>query len=170
MKIAPIPISAIARPSEPSDMGQASVKLRQGRISVAGHIYLVTFTTAERNPHFKTWETASLAAGLLTEPTSWQRSRLLAWVLMPDHWHGLVQLGDSESLSACIGRLKGSTSRQLKLAHPHLGRVWGPGFHDRAMRSDDDLRATARYLAMNPVRAGLVKRVGDYPYWDAIWV
>lgn len=151
-------------------MGQAQIKLRQGRISVTGQIYLVTFTTAERNPHFGTWETASLMSGLLSGSNLWQRSRLLAWVLMPDHWHGLVQLGDMDTLSGCIGRLKGSTARQLKLAYPHLGRIWAPGFHDRALRQEDDLRAMARYLAMNPVRAGLVKRVGDYPYWDAAWV
>ncbi len=151
-------------------MGHASIKLRQGRHSIAGQIYLVTFTTAARNRHFETWETASLMAGLIAGSEHWKRSRLLAWVLMPDHWHGLVQLGDADTLSACIGRLKGSTSRRLKLVHPQLGRIWGPGFHDRALREEEDLRAVARYLAMNPVRAGLVERVGDYPYWDAIWV
>ncbi|MBB5859537.1 hypothetical protein GGR69_001194 [Xanthomonas arboricola] len=28
----------------------------------------------------------------------------------------------------------------------------------------------ARYLIANPLRAGLVARVGDYPFWDAIWL
>jgi hypothetical protein len=28
----------------------------------------------------------------------------------------------------------------------------------------------ARYVVMNPVRAGLVSRVGDYPFWDAAWI
>ncbi|MCZ6895303.1 MAG: transposase, partial [Gammaproteobacteria bacterium] len=26
------------------------------------------------------------------------------------------------------------------------------------------------YLLTNPLRAGLVKRLGDYPLWDAVWV
>ncbi|MEQ7866160.1 transposase, partial [Xanthomonas sp. WHRI 8393] len=34
----------------------------------------------------------------------------------------------------------------------------------------DDLRLAARYLIANPLRAGLVERVGDYPFWDAIWL
>lgn len=38
------------------------------------------------------------------------------------------------------------------------------------MRREDDLRAAARYIIMNPVRAGLVEKVGDYPLWDAIWL
>jgi len=144
--------------------------LRKGRSSTAGQIYLVTFTTPGSIPHFGRWDTASLAAGSITDSYAWKRSQLLAWVLMPDHWHGLIRLGDADTLSGCVGRLKGSTARQLKLAHPQLGRIWAPGFHDRALRKEDDLRAAARYLAMNPVRAGLVERVGDYPYWDAIWV
>lgn len=144
--------------------------LRNGRHSAAGQIHLVTFVTAGRATHFDSWETASLASGLLSRSSVWRDSTLLAWLLMPDHWHGLVQLGGSETLSRCIGRLKGFSARQLRLAHPNLERIWATGYHDRAMRQEDDLRATARYLAMNPVRAGLVERVGDYPYWDAVWV
>ncbi|MCL1634863.1 transposase [Luteimonas sp. SX5] len=144
--------------------------LRKGRCSIAGHIYLVTFATHERTQHFDRWEVASLAASEISNSYAWKRSQLLAWVLMPDHWHGLIQVGEGDALSGCVGRLKGSTSRQLKLAHPQLGRIWAPGFHDHALRKDEDLRAAARYLAMNPVRAGLVERVGDYPYWDAVWI
>ena len=32
------------------------------------------------------------------------------------------------------------------------------------------LRDVARYIVANPLRAGLVERVGDYPYWDAVWL
>jgi len=32
------------------------------------------------------------------------------------------------------------------------------------------LRRVARYVVANPMRAGLVKQIGDYPLWDAIWV
>jgi len=28
----------------------------------------------------------------------------------------------------------------------------------------------ARYIIGNPVRSGLVQRVGDYPFWDAVWL
>jgi hypothetical protein len=38
------------------------------------------------------------------------------------------------------------------------------------LRRDEDLRAVARYVILNPVRAGLVQRVGDYPHWDAVWL
>ncbi len=28
----------------------------------------------------------------------------------------------------------------------------------------------ARYIIANPLHAGLVKQVGDYPFWDAVWL
>ena len=50
------------------------------------------------------------------------------------------------------------------------GGLWQRGYHDRALRRDEDLKAAARYIVMNPLRAGLVKRPGDYPLWDAVWL
>ncbi|MFB6261862.1 MAG: transposase, partial [Thiohalorhabdaceae bacterium] len=48
--------------------------------------------------------------------------------------------------------------------------VWQPGFHDRAIRREEDLEAVARYVVANPLRAGLVDRIADYPHWDAAWL
>lgn len=144
--------------------------LRKGRWSFTGQTYLVTFTTADRRPHFSEWSAATVGARAICEPLLWQRSRLLAWVLMPDHWHGLIVVGELDSLPACVRRLKGRTSRLLRQRHAALGPIWAPAYHDRALRTDDDLVNAARYLVMNPVRAGLVQRIGDYPFWDAVWI
>jgi putative transposase len=75
-----------------------------------------------------------------------------------------MQLGEGIELSRCIGAIKSITSRQLGQA------VWQSGFHDHAVRREEDLPALARYVVANPVRAGLVTRVGEYPHWDAIWL
>jgi len=50
------------------------------------------------------------------------------------------------------------------------GPVWQKSFYDRAMRTEDDLPALARYIVANPLRAGWVARIGDYSHWDAIWL
>jgi hypothetical protein len=50
------------------------------------------------------------------------------------------------------------------------GALWDKGFHDRAIRKDENLKNAARYLIANPLRAGLVKDIGDYPYWNAAWL
>ena len=50
------------------------------------------------------------------------------------------------------------------------GKVWQSTYHDHGRRDDEDLRETARYVVANPLRAGLVRSIGDYPHWDAVWL
>ncbi|MGB7814803.1 MAG: hypothetical protein WBL28_00460 [Methylotenera sp.] len=60
----------------------------------------------------------------------------------------------------------------IKFTSAHIiGKpIWQPGFYDHAIRKDEDIVAIARYIIANPIRAGLVKRVGDHPHWDAVWL
>lgn len=52
-----------------------------------------------------------------------------------------------------------------------IGRqLWQANYHDHAMRNEEDLPSLARYIVANPLRAGLVARIGDYPLWDAVWL
>jgi putative transposase len=150
------------------DTGHAA--LRRGRQSINGQAYLATFTTAHRKPHFRSDACAVDASRLLVDPEIWRQSRVLSWVLMPDHWHGIIEIGVGDELSACVRRLKGRTAFELRRRHPFLGAIWSTGYHDRAIRRESEMVAVARYLVLNPVRAGLVQRVGQYPYWDSIWV
>ncbi len=41
---------------------------------------------------------------------------------------------------------------------------------DAATMARNNTVKMARYVVANPLRAGLVERIGDYPLWDAIWV
>ena len=77
-----------------------SHRLRIGRFSKPGGVYLVTFTTFDRLPFFADFGDARTASRTLAAPSSWPHARLLAWVLMPDHWHGLIELGERESCRA----------------------------------------------------------------------
>jgi putative transposase len=147
-----------------------SRRLRTGRTSTEGGIYLLTFTTLERRPYFARFDRTRLACVALSANESWPHCRLLAWVLMPDHWHGLVELGQAESLSRSVARAKAATTRAWNLAHQRSGSLWAAGFHDHALRRDEDMLGCARYIVTNPVRAGLAARCGDYPFWDAIWL
>lgn len=41
---------------------------------------------------------------------------------------------------------------------------WQRGFFDRVLRRDEDLIGALRYIALNPVRGGLVEDWGEYTY------
>ena len=146
-----------------------SHRLRIGRFSKPGWVYLVTFTTFDRLPFFADFGDARTTSRTLAAPSSWPHARLLAWVLMPDHWHGLIELGERESLSRSVARAKAQTCREWRRTHGN-DHLWAPGFHDHALRSEEALLQCARYIVLNPVRAGLVGRCADYPFWDAVWL
>lgn len=97
-------------------------------------------------------------------------AKLLAWVLMPDHAHWLLQTGLQEPLPHAVNRLKASSARNTNLILGRTGSLWARGFHDRALRQEEDLRCAARYVITNPLRAGLGRRVGDYPFWNCVYV
>ena len=97
-------------------------------------------------------------------------ARMLAWVLMPDHAHWLLQLGELDSLVDVVARLKSASARGANRVLGGKGALWSRAFHDRAVRREEDLASIARYIIANPVRAGLVARVADYPFWNAIWL
>ena len=144
--------------------------LGRGRVSMPGQIYLVTMVTAKRQPHFSDYAIACRIAHAISRRELFRDGRLLAWVLMPDHWHGLVELGPLDSLSGVVARLKSVTARTTRPLIVKPDRLWARSYQDRALRNDESLLSTARYLVGNPRRAGLVERVGDYPFWDAIWL
>ncbi|ODS61670.1 MAG: hypothetical protein ABS41_12470 [Arenimonas sp. SCN 70-307] len=147
--------------------GQTS--LRRGRRSLPGCAYFITFTTTSRRRLFANWEPAAQMSRFLADAESWPNAKLLAWVLMPDHFHGLLCLG-ARDLAASVGPAKGATAFRFNRWRGETGPVWARGFHDRAVRGEDALRDAARYLVANPMRAGLVERVGDYPFWNACWL
>jgi REP element-mobilizing transposase RayT len=99
---------------------------------------------------------------------SFEYTQTLAFVIMPDHMHWLFSLTDKASLSEVVGAMKRHSSRQVNVFLNQPGTpIWQRGFHDHALRNDQSVIDVARYIIANPLRAGLVRRVGD---WDAVWL
>ena len=144
-------------------------RLRIGRFSEPGRIYLITAVVHQRQPFFADWRLGRLVVKQLREAQEEGWADFLTWVVMPDHVHCLLQLRD-RTLAEVMCRIKARSSRAVNLALRRQGRLWQKGYHDRAVRKEEDLKDLARYVILNPVRAGLVKRVHDYPLWDACWL
>ena len=146
-----------------------SNQLRLGRFSETSYLYLLTSTTHGRAPIFSDFHSARLLVAELRHAEEEGAIRSLAWVVMPDHFHWLVELGPG-SLKRLMRRVKSRSTMMINRHSGRSGRLWQKGFHDRALRREEDVQTVARYIVLNPKRAGLVARVGDYPHWDAIWV
>lgn len=146
-----------------------SKQLRAGRFSEVKGIYLLTATVEKREPIFTDIQLGRLLVAELRAAHVDGLVESLAWVVMPDHLHWLLVL-QRGSLSELMRRVKGRGARQINPLIGRHGRLWQDGFHDHALRREEDVLPVARYIVANPLRAGLVQRVGDYPLWDAVWL
>ncbi|GLZ89467.1 transposase [Metapseudomonas resinovorans] len=143
--------------------------LRHGRYSETGRIYLLTTITHQRRRLFGDVAGGRLVVEQLRAAQEAGLARTLCWVLMPDHLHWIAHL-QASSLEQLMQRVKSRSAKSVNSYLGTTGQVWQKGYHDRAIRSDEDIQQLARYVVANPLRAGLVRRVGDYPLWDAIWL
>jgi len=142
--------------------------LRKGRTSIHNQIYHLRASTAERKTHFENFVLARSFIQLIHKPTI--QSKTLCFVVMPDHFHWLIQFDQRDkSLSALIRRIKAQLTLKAQ-KEIGLSNIWQSGFYDRAIRSEEDIKTIAQYIVANPIRAKLVRRIGDYPHWDTIWL
>jgi REP element-mobilizing transposase RayT len=137
--------------------------LRRGRVSLEGTAYHITTVTRQRVPYFADLDNGRRVVRELRRLQIEGRAETLCYVLMPDHLHWLMLLRQG-TLGDAVRLLKGRSARTLGET------VWQANYHDHALRGDEDLRATARYIVANPLRAGLVESVADYALWDAVWL
>ena len=115
-------------------------------------------------PLFADPSAATAACRCFEAPELLRDTRMLTWVLMPDHAHWLVELGEGHWLLGLVHALKTFSARNVNLALGRSGPVWARAFHDRALRCDDDLATVAQYILANPQRAGLTRHPDEYPY------
>jgi putative transposase len=144
--------------------------LRKHRVSAPQNIYFVTINCDKRLKLFSDWCHACVAAKILAEERLWRESKLLCWVLMPDHWHGLVQLSDGESLSKLMQRVKAVSAKTINEARNDSGSIWQKGFYDHSLRKEESIASVAYYIIANPLRAGLARNIEDYSFWGAYWL
>ena len=143
---------------------------RRGGLSIPGQVHHITLTTAGRRPLFEDFSHARLVIAEMRRLQEQNIVHSLAWVLMPDHLHWLLQLRGPIGLANAIKVFKGRSARRLGGVLETGGAVWHAGFRDHALRRESDLIQVARDIVARPLRAGLVKRIGDYPSWDAQWL
>ena len=85
---------------------------------------------------------------------------------MPDHVHMVIG-GRAGSADARRFVALGKQRSGYWFANVHGVRLWQEGWFDRVLRDDDDPTAVIRYVVLNPLRARLVARLADYPFWGS---
>ena len=143
--------------------------LRIGRHSQPGLYYFLTTSVAGRRNIFVKHDHAMIVLDSILWLHKADRFFVDAAVVMPDHLHLIGQLGEVSrrgavpTLATVMHSLKSYSARCLSRLDVKTP-VWQGGYYDHGLRDDEDYRARVRYVLQNPIRAGLVRRVEDYPY------
>ncbi len=89
---------------------------------------------------------------------------VLAWVVLPDHWHLLIDPRDND-VTDVMKRIKLSFGARYRTGNKlRSGRVWHHRYWDHIIRDEEDLNQHFDYIHFNPVKHGLVSAPIDYPH------
>jgi putative transposase len=91
---------------------------------------------------------------------------LFSYVLLGNHYHALMRIPDAR-LSLALQRLHTEYSRWHNRRHGRSAHLFRAHAMTREITSDAQLVAVCRYLALNPVEAGLVDEPLDWPWSSA---
>lgn len=86
-----------------------------------------------------------------------------SFVLMPNHVHLILVPSDEDGLRRALAPLHRRYAGHVHARLKRTGHFWQGRFGCVAM-DEDHLAAAVRYVAMNPVRAGLAERAVDWPW------
>jgi REP element-mobilizing transposase RayT len=136
---------------------------RKPRLQVPGGIYHVT-TGATGGAHFfvldtdRRWLLSSFDA--ICTVREW---RCIAYCLMGTHFHLLLQTKQPD-LAAGMKALNAGYAQSFNRRHSRRGHFVADRYWSELVLSDRHLRESIRYVALNPVRAGLVTKPEQWPW------
>ena len=169
----PIPIinpdRGTRRMIEPErDQEPRAWRLRGGRMSAPFQTYFITKCVEARRPILAAPSAAEIVIGSLAHARRQGQIKLVAFVIMHDHYHAIFSLLPGQDLSDLMRRLGSYTAnrirRELDLGHV----IWqADGFYDRACRNEEEVLDAVEYVHHNPVRKGLVASPGEWSFSSA---
>lgn len=129
---------------------------RPPRVNVPNGIYHVTSRGNRGQDIFRADRDHDLFLALLTAVIVRCVWSCHGYCLMPNHYHLVVQTPNAD-LSLGMQRLNGEYAHYFNYVHDKRGHLFQGRFHAVLVESDWHFAELSRYLALNPVRAGLVE-------------
>jgi putative transposase len=139
---------------------------RIARVVVPGIPHHVTQRGNRRQKVFFSDDDFKLYLELMAEWCKKSLTAVWAYCLMPNHIHLIAVPDNEKSLHTGISEAHRRFSRAINFKKGWRGHLWQGRFASYPM-DENYLFQAARYIELNPVRAGLVDRPGDYPWSSA---
>ena len=139
---------------------------RLARIVIPDHPHHVTQRGVRRMETFLRDTDYEAYLALLAEWSGRAGTEVWAFCLMPNHVHLILVPGDENGLRAALGETHRRYTRMINFREGWRGHLWQERFHSFPM-DEDYLLACVRYVELNPVRAGLVRRPAQWRWSSA---
>jgi len=104
---------------------------------------------------------------MIAEASLRQPMRILAYCLMPNHFHLVLWPRHDGDISRWVHWLLTTHVRRYQKHYHSSGHIWQGRFKSFPIQEDDHLRVVLRYVERNPLRAGLVERAEDWG-WSSL--
>jgi putative transposase len=129
-----------------------------------GQYYHVYNRGANRQPIFASVENYDFLLRRLRQFLPNYRIRIIAYVLMPNHYHFLVGVDEDGALAPFLQRLFNSYSQAFNRQQDRSGTLFQGRVKSILVDETQYIYALVRYIHLNPVIAGLVKTPADWQY------
>lgn len=96
-----------------------------------------------------------------------ERYRLLAWCVMPNHVHVMIEPLAGHLVGALVHSWKTFTAMEINKYLGQTGPFWQDDYFDRYIRNKNHYEAAKEYIEQNPVAANLVAKAKDWPHGSA---
>jgi putative transposase len=142
---------------------------RPSRRLAAGSIHHVLNRAALRHALFDQDADRRLFVGALRDALGRHPVDLMAWRLMPNHWHLLLRPRDEAALPRFVRWLTLAHCCRWQAFHGRTGQgtIYRGRYRSSPVEADGYLLAVLRYIEHNPVRAGLVPSAADWAWSSA---
>jgi putative transposase len=144
---------------------------------VPGGMFFFTVVTYARRPILTTDAGRRFLHKAIKTVQAGRAFELFATVLLPDHWHLVMRLPDSDTdYSTRMKRVKEEFTTEwllAKLPESHVTSaqstkgergIWQPRFWEHTIKDEDDLERCVDYIHWNPRKHGVAKRVRDWQW------
>ena len=139
---------------------------RISRLVVPGYPHHVTQRGVRSIPIFSSDKDRSAYADIMAEQLHRFSVEVLAWCLMTNHTHLVAVPKDQAALARAIGEVHRRYTRMKNFADGVRGYLF-QGRFGSCVLDETHLLAAARYVELNPVKAGMVRSAEDYPWSSA---
>ena len=136
---------------------------RSLRVQIAGGAYHVTSRGVRRQPIFRDDDDRFSFLSLLETVVRRHGWSCLAYCLMSTHYHLVVRTPEAD-LAIGMQRLNGNFALGFNRKYGDTGHLFECRYHSVLIEADAHLIELYRYLAMNPVRAGLCSQPDAWPW------